>query len=414
MPKNFSPIQYNSLLQILRENHACWDHEILHGYPHSLQAVKPEWLEAISKLSLDQLWLMDSKQSFAAIADKQLRTMLEKLEELTQVPLNTTTTELPADFNIATAFYRVRGKKKHEIETLAPVLKSLYEQKRFRRLVDIGGGQGHLGRVMARHLGVPTVSLDRDLKLQELGKINLNRLSHRKPPEGASELHFEFCDLNKTCTTPKSMDGDAFVLGLHTCGDLALDLIEHSIRAQCAGLLSFGCCYSKMALDQRDHAINGPKSLAINNHALTLATRGHKSDTRKDFELKLLVKRHRYTLHLFHYYKFNRREFIPMGETIAREYKGRFSEYAGPRLQAHSMTASAEELDAFYEDPEIVAKFNHMLCGNLIRWQFGRALELVILIDRCERLEAKGFQTELASYFDERQSPRNIGILAYR
>ena len=52
--------------------------------------------------------------------------------------------------------------------------------------------------------------------------------------------------------------------------------------------------------------------------------------------------------------------------------------------------------------------------ANLIRWQFGRALELIILLDRCHRLEELGFTTEIKSYFNERLSPRNIGILAYK
>lgn len=403
--------QYNELLQFLRDNTHCWDHEVLHSYPHYLTKLPPAWLESLAKLSRDQLWLMDSKQDFSFIDHAELRGLFIKLEQLTQIPA----AALPQSehqYNQAAAFYGVRGKKRHEIESLAPLLKNLKQQLHFKRVIDIGGGQGHLGRVLARHFGVPTLSLDRDHKLQELGRKNLQRLAHRGAPVGAAELEFETCELSHE-NTPSSFDHESFILGLHTCGDLAVDLINHGQRAGCAGIMSFGCCYSKMQLDEAGHAINGPENLKLNMHALTLATRGHKSDTRKDYDLKLLVKRHRYTLHLFHYHKRNLKRFIPMGETVAREYRGQFSEYALPRLQAHGIEASASELDEFYHLDWVEKEYEQMLRANLIRWQFGRALELIILFERAMKLEKSGLKVDVATYFDEHQSPRNIGILAY-
>src|SRR5690606_3898712 len=170
--------QYNELLQFLRDNSHCWDHEVLHSYPHYLEKLPAAWLESLAKLNRDQLWLMDSKQDFSFIDNAELRELFLKLERLTQLPQM----NAPKDghqFNEAAAFYGVRGKKRHEIETLAPVLKQLKQQHQFKRVVDIGGGQGHLGRVLAQHFGVETLSLDRDEKLQELGRKNLMRLAHR-------------------------------------------------------------------------------------------------------------------------------------------------------------------------------------------------------------------------------------------
>ena len=48
------------------------------------------------------------------------------------------------------------------------------------------------------------------------------------------------------------------------------------------------------------------------------------------------------------------------------------------------------------------------------RWQFGRALEVYILLDRALNLMEKGMKVSMATYFDESLSPRNIGILATR
>lgn len=403
--------QYNELLQFLRDNSHCWNHEVLHSYPHYLEKLPISWIESLAKLNRDQLWLMDSKQDFSFIDNRELRELFLKLEQLTQLP-SASKINTEHQYNEAAAYYGVRGKKRHEIESLAPVLRQLKMQHHFKRVIDIGGGQGHLGRVLAQHFGVETLSLDRDERLQDLGRRNLMRLAHRPAPKGAATLEFQVCELSHT-DRPKSFDQDSFILGLHTCGDLAVDLLKHGHDAGCKGIMSFGCCYSKMRLDGNGYAINGPQNLELNIHALTLATRGHKSDTRKDYDLKLLVKRHRYTLHLFHYHRRNLKHFIPMGETVAREYRGKFSQYALPRLQAHGIEASAQELDDFYATRWVELEFEKMLRANLIRWQFGRALELIIIFERAMQLKGKGMKVEVATYFDEHQSPRNIGILAY-
>ena len=55
-----------------------------------------------------------------------------------------------------------------------------------------------------------------------------------------------------------------------------------------------------------------------------------------------------------------------------------------------------------------------MFLANIIRWQFGKAVEHALLTDRCLYLEENGFDVEMAEYFDSDLSPRNIGILAHR
>tara|TARA_R110000868_G_scaffold269233_2_gene528606 strand:+ start:14067 stop:15302 length:1236 start_codon:yes stop_codon:yes gene_type:complete len=402
---------YNQLLQILRDNRRCWEQEILNSYPQSITTLPKQWLESMASLSRHDLWMVDSKQDFSSIHHSPMRECFEQLERLTQINAK----EIPPahEYNIADAYFGVRGKKRHEIETLAPVLKILKDTKKINKVVDIGGGQGHLGRVISKHFGIPTLSVDRDPHLLALGHKNVARLQHRTLPDGAASMEFLEFTLNQELS-PACFDKDALVLGLHTCGDLACHLIHHATQAQCQGMLSFGCCYSKMELDKDGYAIHGPSELKLDQHTLTLATRGHRSNSRKAFDLKLQVKRHRYSLHLFHYHQRGVERFFPMGETVPREYIGPFSEYAKHRLEAYNIQATSEELDEFYELDWVKEKFETMLMANLIRWQFGRALELVILIDRCRKLEKQGYQVELASYFDELKSPRNLGILALK
>ena len=69
-------------------------------------------------------------------------------------------------------------------------------------------------------------------------------------------------------------------------------------------------------------------------------------------------------------------------------------------------------LHDFHQDVEIQKQIRKMFLANIIRWQFGKAIEHYILTDRCLYLEEKGFEVEMAEYFDSEKSPRNIGILA--
>lgn len=409
MPQSLE-VHYNELLQLLRANHACWDQEVLNSYPESIDRPPKSWIDSVASMSLEQMWHMDSKKDFSFIENQEMRECFEKLELLTALPQKIIQSN--HSYNEADAFFGVRGKKRHEIAHLAPVLKEIGRDDKVKRVIDVGGGQGHLGRVISKHFGVPTLSIDRDPRLIAQGKINVNRLQHRILPNGAAPIDFEENFIRGDGPAPISFNSESFILGLHTCGDLAWHLMQHGHQANCPGLLSFGCCYNKMELDKNGKAVHGPKELPLDQYSLTLATRGHKSDSRQAFDLKLQVKRHRYSLHLFHYHQKNVKRFIPMGETQAREYLGAFSDYAMERLHAHGIDAHGEELEEFYQKDWVQATYKKMLYANLIRWQFGRALEMVILLDRCLKLQAKGFKVELATYFDEKKSPRNIGILA--
>lgn len=398
--------QYSELLAFLRLHQACWQHEVLQDYSNSLAPYPKAWLLALDHMSDHELWLMDAKLDFDHIPNQELKDCLNELERLTQVKA-VQLRDIGCAHDPARAFYGVRGKKRHEIEAIAPILQELAKS----RLVDIGGGQGHLARIMAKHFNVPTLSVDRDASLQELGRKNLARLPHRPYPFDA-RVEFETFELGSDQAPANAFAPDDFVLGLHTCGDLAWHLMQQSLKNDCAGLLSFGCCYSKMELDADGYALNGPKDLKLSIHSLTLATRGHKNDSKNAFDFKVLVKRFRYTLHLFHWHKRDVKTFIPMGETVPRVYYGEFSEYALPRLAAHGIEASAQELNAFFQEEWVQKECRELLYANLIRWQFGRALELVILLDRAQKLSDAGMEVDLATYFNERISPRNIGILA--
>ena len=53
-----------------------------------------------------------------------------------------------------------------------------------------------------------------------------------------------------------------------------------------------------------------------------------------------------------------------------------------------------------------------MFEANIIRWQFGRAIEKLIILDRAMFLEENNYKVTWGELFNEEVSPRNIGLYA--
>ena len=113
--------------------------------------------------------------------------------------------------------------------------------------------------------------------------------------------------------------------------------------------------------------------------------------------------------------KLNRNKFIGVGEYPVKKYWEPFPLYALEKLEElglNSPQLTEKVLHDFHQDVEVQKQIRKMFLANIIRWQFGKAIEHYILTDRCLYLEEKGLKVEMAEYFDSSKSPRNIGILA--
>ena len=133
-----------------------------------------------------------------------------------------------------------------------------------------------------------------------------------------------------------------------------------------------------------------------------------------EYLLKERVKSYRYTLHLLLSELLNENSFLTVGDSHSREYWGDFASYAQKKLKFLEIDhkLSDQELNNYIEREDIKKKVENLYLANIIRWQFGRALEHYILTDRCLVLEEAGYSVEMKELFDEELSPRNIAILA--
>lgn len=402
-----------ALETFLNQYTLMWNDEIMNQYP-DLSHYPEEWITLLHDLCEQELYAIDCKQSVEKIKDTSFSHFMQKARELSFIPEIEESPELVIE---QWAFNGVKEKKRHEIQKIVPVLKKAKEMKCFEYVVDIGGGVGHLSRVLSHYHSIPSISLDRNREFQKIGEA---RLAKYRRLEGSRDVRFVNINFGektdeeclKTIFTP-----EGFNLGLHTCGPLARTVIEKTIEYKTKGLLSFGCCY---------YLLNPKKDFPLSQHykenhslkwttfGLTLATRSHAEMTFSTYQTKERVKYYRYALHLFLIKHFDNKHFNDVGECPVKTYWGPFADYAREKLEillpGHTFTNL--EFEDFYNDPATQQELRRMWLCNIIRWQLGRALEVYLLLDRYLYLEEKGFEVKIEQYFKEALSPRNIGILA--
>jgi hypothetical protein len=393
-----------------------WHDEILHTYPNYRENYPKSWVDELSSLTMEELFLVDSREDYNCLKNSEFKTFINKIQQLAMIPKeDCKIKKLPC-----WAFNKVKDKKRHEIGTICSYIGQLKETFAINRVIDIGGGVGHLSRILAYYYGLEATSIDQDKNLQQVGQIRLKK--YPRPDQGKS-VHFINTDFGQEqnlikAEINKSFQGNVLTLGLHTCGALSIKHMERSVEQESLMLLNFGCCYNKLDITKDVNLSNIAQSLGIefSCHALTLATRGHNKMTLKDYHLKSKVKKFRYTLHLLFREKFNLTKFISVGEAHTRVYNGDFSEYALDKLNTLKVEHQLSKTDImdFFKDPRVENEVRKMFLCNIIRWQLGRVMELYILLDRVLWLKEQNYDAHLKEFFNSNISPRNIGITASR
>ena len=172
-------------------------------------------------------------------------------------------------------FIKIKKKKKHEIiqihHTLKENLKRSESLKNLTHFIDIGGGVGHLSRVISSSMDKKITSIDLNKEFQETGiKRNhphITFLNHEMKEDS-------FQNEGHTTGTPRSI----LLPRTPYMWPLANHLIKTSAKLKARGFFNFGCCYLKCDPKKDVHLSKfdretGP--LSYTTHALTLATRSH-------------------------------------------------------------------------------------------------------------------------------------------
>lgn len=172
----------------------------------------------------------------------------------------------------------VKPKKQHEIGRIAQVAHIVLQNINCHNIIDIGSGQGHLSRVLSLEYGFQVITMETieshiktaekyDKKaLTEIVKKK-NNVSSMKDESVPSNLilpkhvvfHIsestnknELIDiLKKNWETNINSNISFGVIGLHTCGNLAANMIKLFLDTyEAIAILSVGCCYMKLDLNK--------------------------------------------------------------------------------------------------------------------------------------------------------------------
>jgi hypothetical protein len=406
--------QAQALNQFLVTYFPIWGQEVMNEYPKTILDYPIDWINLLAPLSKAELFQIDSKQSYEQIKGSNFCSFIEKIQELSFIPFIEKTSEIPLE---DWAYTGVKFKKKHEIQQIAPKIKQIYQETKFHHVNDIGGGVGHLSRILAHYHSIPAYSIDQNKEFQTIGEKRMGQFRKLKNAADVVFINMKFGDNDNN--SRQIFTKDSFSLGLHTCGNLAIKLIEENSKHETLGLLSFGCCYHLIRQSKHFFMSNffqNNNFIALNLFGLSLATRSHAENNFENYVKKERVKNYRYGFHLFMMKHFNRNDYLDVGECPLHIYDEPISNYIMLKLNVLNISHEFQNsyIENFYYSKEIQAELRTMFLCNIIRWQLGRALEVFLLLDRSIYLEENGYTVKLEQYFKEALSPRNIGILGVR
>lgn len=401
--------RFLELSDLLNSCRQFWSVEVIDQYPQCFESYPETWVDEISRLSAEQLFELEHHRSLGSITEPGLRSYYEAHWRLAELP-----TAVVSENSVLghKAFFRVSEKKRHEISVVCELVVELCRRQAIDTVVDFGGGVGYLAQALAHYYQVPTISLDRDRSLQETG---MKRHQRRKPADSSELQYVEMdCPANGSASELPG-DGKRLLLGLHTCGPLANAQLTTAVREKCPAVLNFSCCYHKLCDTDYYLSEHGKQSdLRLTSEALTLACRSPRYG-RKAHDFSKRVKFYRYSIHLFLYHELGIRQFRALGNSPRRLYEGDFVAYGLEqlgRIDLPTDESMAKALAAFAEDENYQQTVRKMVAANIIRSAATRGLELLLLFDRAIYLSEQGYTVEMAEYFDDLLSPRNIGIVA--
>lgn len=405
--------ELKALSDFLSPTANIWRNEVLNTYPDSRSAFKESWLKTVANLSSEQKWHLDCGRHIDKLPKCDLKEIFLEMDRLAEVPL---WPEPEAVKYPSWALHSVSGKKQHEISRIVPLTPLLGLKGKDTHFVDIGGGKGHLTRILCLYHGHNGISLDTNEKFQSLGRERLAKYPH---PEGAGKMTFFNHTFGATEEEAKKKEEEVFKnahasLGLHTCGPLALHHLKQASPSK--GLLNFGCCYQKLNPEEETNLSDFSKEnpLPINKFALTLASRGATDISHQVYQLKEKVKLMRAALHFYLAEVFGHTEFITVGSALPKDYRQDFAHYAKVKCQQLGIELTEKQvsgLNDFYHRDDIQEKIHFIYHANIIRWRWSRVIEKYLIYDRALSLVEKGHKAQVFQFFDATVSPRNLGIL---
>lgn len=270
-------------------------------------------------------------------------------------------------------------------------------------LLEWCAGKGHLGRALAKQRNLPVECIELQSVLCADGDVLAKA-------EGLSQVQFYEQDAFAPSAS-HFFRAQQHAVGLHACGALHMQLLQHGARAACDALTISPCCYHKIPTD-----VYQPMSVAAAKSALRL----DKNDLRLSLQESVTggerIKRLR---HIEVSYRLG-------FDALQRQIRG-FDCYLNvPNLPKALLAqgfiafvhwaaekkgiALPDEIDWAYW--ERVGQQRHLQVSRteLVRHLFRRPIEIWLALDRALYLQEQGYDVQLGEFCEHPITPRNIMI----
>lgn len=325
-------------------------------------------------------------------APGDLRELAREIEAATELPRLQGSVELSQE-----SLRTVKRRKRAQLEGLLAGVSGMAE--RAERIVDVGAGVGHFTRLSAELFRRPALGLERD-------PVRVATAARRA--EGITGATFVTVDARQ----PLELTARDLAIGLHACGELGDRLVEGAAGAGCA-LALISCCLQKISTPSRPSLARAAGDLTLGREHLGLTNlTAQPQGIEVSIEVTIAARQTRHAL---------RRLLLARGLPLApgaemhginrrRAYEG-LPEVARRALEQRGLPP-ARPAELAEHDAAGAREYAQMRRLSLPRSMLARLIEVLVCLDRAAFLEERGHEVTVATLFDRRVSPRNIGIFA--
>jgi hypothetical protein len=395
------------IASILSPHQSLWMHELLFTYPDVPFKQYRTIIDYLDQITDEELRLFENDMHLTDSAPAELSVITDQIKSIyTYIPSQALKPHY-YDNSKTHLNRKMSFKKNHEVQIIQEELAPLINQEQIKNIIDIGAGAAQLSQQLVETFNLNAHCYEMNAKLQQQG---IDRLTQYYSPL-LPRFHFFQIEVDKS--TQFAAKEKSIMLGLHACGGLSNQLIDHAI-ANKYHLYNYGCCYFKADMQTNISSLAQEIALNLTPEARHLAAHSYHPLDQQMFQARNHSKMYRYPLHFFMQEQLQMPQFMPFKKNTVDMKLLAFGEYALLQLKcmniAHSF--SVADLQKYWEQEKIQGQARQLMLLNIVRGLFGRLIELYMVLDRALYLEENHFEVSLRQTFDRTLSPRNLRIWA--
>lgn len=374
-----------------------WQFEAFHFGDYPWLATDPALCDFLDNLSEQELQLYQQQpeqlQPLLSAFIAPLRDLSDSLFTVKQLPA-VTAEKLP--------FWLSNGIKGRKWSQISDFARQIDEE---HPIVEWCAGKGHLGRLISWQKSLPVLSIEWQQTLCDAGAKEAQKMQIMQTFQQADVLQG---------AADSCIDSSCHAIALHACGDLHLRLIALAKEHKPVQLSISPCCYhlTRESIYQ-PCSLQGQKSaLLITKQGLKLAVNKQVTAGKRQSRLSEREVLWRLAFDELQKHCLQTEDYFPLPSFPKTLLSQDFNRFVSWAMQEKALSfALPESLSVFLLCAQ--QRLNKVRRMELISQFFVRPLELWLVYDRALSLQESGYQVSVATFCDERVTPRNLLIHAH-